>query len=107
MGLMVLQTTPIQMTFMGLPVTAALGKGVRTGDDTPILGLMDWLHPDRFSSLIIYDVTPARAQRIMNRANNQGGLSVADGDNSWLSLIVTPLALQTALVALGLITPPP
>lgn len=104
MGLRVQQTAPIAMTMMGVPVTGVIGRGVRTGDDSPIIGLMNWLHPDQFGSLVIYDFTPQRAVRVLNRATNQGGLELADSDNSWLSLVITPGALSDAFVALGLVT---
>lgn len=102
MGLRVLATTPIAMTFMGLPVNGVLGRGVRNGDDSKIVGLMDWLHPDQFSSFIIDDMTAAKANNILARANRQDGVKLADADNSWLALVVSPAALQAAFIALGL-----
>ena len=102
MGLRVLVTTPIAMTFMGIPVNGVLGRGVRNGDDSKVVGLMNWLHPDQFSSFIIYDMTVAKANNILARANAQGGVELADADNSWLSLVVSPAALQAAFIALGL-----
>jgi hypothetical protein len=102
MGLMVTVTTPIQMTFMGLPVTGVLGRGVRTGDDSKVIGLMDWLDPTMFGSFILYDMTLARANAILARANAQGGVQLTDPANTWLSLVVSPAALQAAFVALGL-----
>jgi len=101
MGLRVIATAPIQMTFMGLPVTGVIGRGVRNGDDTNVLGLMNWLHPDQFGSLIIYDMTLARANAMVARATAQGGVELADADNSWLSLVITAPALRAAFIAMG------
>ena len=94
MGLMVISTAPIQMTFMGLPVTGVIGRGVRTGDDSKVLGLMDWLDPTRFGSFILYDMTLARADA-------QGGVQLTDPANTWLSLVIAPAALRAAFIALG------
>lgn len=101
MGLMVQATAPIQMTFMGLPVTGTLGRGIRTGDDSKVLGLMDWLHPDRFGSFILYDMTVARANAMVARADAQGGVQLTDPANTWLSLVITGPALRAAFIAMG------
>jgi hypothetical protein len=101
MGLMVIATAPIQMTFMGLPVTGTIGRGVRTGDDSNVLGLMDWLHPDQFGSFIIYDMTVARANAMVARAEAQGGVQLTDTANSWLSLVISAAALRAAFTAMG------
>lgn len=101
MGLRVISTTPIAMTFMGLPVTGVLGRGVRNGDDSNVLGLMDWLNPAVFSSFVLYDMTLARANALVARADAQGGVKLTDPDNSWVCLVVSPASLRAALIALG------
>ena len=101
MGLRVIATAPIAMTFMGVPVNGVIGRGVRTGDNTNVLGLMDWLHPDQFGSFIIYDMTLARANAMVARADAQGGVQLADEVSTWLSLIITGPALRAAFIAMG------
>lgn len=101
MGLRVISTTPIAMTFMGVPVTGVLGRGVRNGDDSKVLGLMDWLKPGEFSSFVIYDMTLARANAMVARADLQGGVKLADPENTWVALVVSPAALRAAFIALG------
>jgi len=101
MGLRLIATAPIQMTFMGIPVTGTIGRGIRNGDDSNVLGLMNWRDPTQFGSFIIYDMTLARANAMVARANAQGGVELADTDNSWLSLVITGPALRAAFIALG------
>lgn len=102
MGLMITSTAPVAMTLCGLAVTGTMAKGVRTGDDTPFLGLVKWNHPNEMSSLIFYLGPNFNAQRALNRAQNQGGFEFEE-EGSWITLFVTPLALETAFRALGLI----
>lgn len=108
MSLNVLATTPVQLLFLGLPVNGVMGRGRVTGDGTPVIGIMSWLNPERFSSLVYYGVGPARAQRILAAAQNRGGLELTDADDaaSWVSLVITPVALEAAFLALGLIDAP-